>query len=63
MMSGTVKFFNDKKGYGFITMDDGREMFVHVSGLIHGIEKGDNVEFDVKKGRKGMVAVDVIVVE
>ncbi|RLD47282.1 MAG: cold-shock protein [Bacteroidetes bacterium] len=63
MNKGTVKFFNDTKGFGFITEDDtNKEYFVHVSGLIDEIREGDSVEFDLKEGRKGLNAVDVKVV-
>ncbi len=63
MNKGTVKFFNDTKGFGFITEDDtNKEYFVHVSGLIDEIREGDNVEFELKEGRKGLNAVDVKVV-
>ncbi len=60
MKNGTVKFFNDSKGFGFITeADSNEEFFVHISGLIDEVREGDSVEFDVKEGRKGMNAVDV----
>ena len=60
MKNGTVKFFNESKGFGFITCDeDGQEYFVHVSGLIDEIKEDDKVEFDLKEGRKGLNAVDV----
>ena len=60
MNTGTVKFFNDSKGFGFIVEDESNtEYFVHVSGLIDDIQEGDKVEFDLKEGRKGMNAVDV----
>lgn len=60
MKEGTVKFFNDSKGFGFITDDaDGKEYFVHVSGLIDEVREGDSVTFDLKEGRKGLNAVDV----
>ncbi|OEK04891.1 cold-shock protein [Roseivirga misakiensis] len=60
MKEGTVKFFNDSKGFGFITDDaDGKEYFVHVSGLIDEIRENDRVTFDLKEGRKGLNAVDV----
>ncbi|MCK5847121.1 MAG: cold shock domain-containing protein [Bacteroidales bacterium] len=63
MNKGTVKFFNDTKGFGFITEDDtNKEYFVHVSGLIDEIREGDSVEFELKEGRKGLNAVDVKVV-
>ena len=63
MKQGTVKFFNDSKGYGFITEDDsGTEYFVHISGLSEEIKQGDSVEFELKEGKKGMNAVNVKVV-
>lgn len=63
MNTGTVKFFNDAKGFGFITEEDsGKEHFVHVSGLIDEIREGDNVEFELQEGRKGLNAVNVKVV-
>jgi len=64
MKKGTVKFYNESKGYGFISDNEsGEEYFVHISGLIDEIQKGDTVEFDIKEGRKGMNAVDVKVAE
>ena len=62
MKNGTVKFFNASKGFGFITEDSDTEHFVHVTGLIDEINEGDNVEFELKEGRKGMNAVNVRVV-
>ncbi len=63
MNKGTVKFFNESKGFGFITEDgNNKEHFVHVSGLIDEIREGDQVEFDLKEGKKGLNAVDVRVV-
>ncbi|HIP47713.1 MAG TPA: cold-shock protein [Lutibacter sp.] len=63
MNTGTVKFFNDTKGFGFITEDDSnQEHFVHVSGLIDEIREGDKVEFELKEGKKGMNAVNVRVI-
>jgi len=63
MNTGTVKFFNDTKGFGFITEDDSnQEHFVHVSGLIDEIREGDRVEFELKEGKKGMNAVNVRVI-
>ncbi|OEK03736.1 cold-shock protein [Roseivirga sp. 4D4] len=60
MKEGTVKFFNDSKGFGFITdSEDNKEYFVHVSGLIDEVREGDTVTFDLKEGRKGLNAVDV----
>lgn len=60
MNNGTVKFFNDSKGYGFIkdTATD-QEYFVHVSGLIDEVKENDEVSFDLKEGRKGLNAVNV----
>ncbi|MBT8218918.1 MAG: cold-shock protein [Bacteroidia bacterium] len=64
MSNGTVKFFNDAKGFGFITPDDGaKDVFVHVNGLNGGsITEGDKVSYDVEEGRKGLNAVNVTVV-
>ncbi|MFT5834142.1 MAG: CspA family cold shock protein [Cognaticolwellia sp.] len=60
MNKGTVKFFNDSKGFGFITEEgSNKEHFVHVSGLIDDIREGDAVEFDLQEGRKGLNAVNV----
>ena len=60
MRTGTVKFFNDTKGFGFIVEDGSKEEhFVHVSGIIDEIREGDTVEFELKEGKKGMNAVDV----
>lgn len=63
MSNGTVKFFNDEKGFGFITPDDGsKDVFVHVSGLTTEIREGDDVSYDVEQGQKGLNAVNVEVV-
>ena len=63
MKKGTVKFFNETKGFGFINEDESKnEYFVHVSGLIDEIRQGDVVEFELKKKKKGMNAVNVKVV-
>lgn len=60
MQKGTVKFFNETKGFGFITDDEtNKEYFVHVSGLIDEIREGDTVEYELEEGRKGLNAVDV----
>ena len=60
MKKGTVKFFNETKGFGFIKEDDSNEEhFVHVSGLIDEIREGDSVEFELKEGKKGLNAVNV----
>ena len=63
MSKGTVKFFNESKGFGFIVEDDtNKEHFVHVTGLIDEVREGDIVEFELKEGKKGLNAVDVKVV-
>lgn len=63
MKKGTVKFFNETKGFGFIIEDDSKEeYFVHVSGLIDEVHEGDAVEFELTEGRKGLNAVNVKVV-
>jgi CspA family cold shock protein len=63
MNKGTVKFFNDSKGFGFITEDESnKEYFVHISGLIDEIREGDAVEFELTEGKKGLNAVNVKVV-
>jgi CspA family cold shock protein len=62
MSTGTVKFFNESKGFGFITPDDGgKDIFVHVNGLTDNINEGDKVSFDVEEGRKGLNAVNVVI--
>jgi CspA family cold shock protein len=61
--TGTVKFFNTEKGFGFIKHDNSnQETFVHSSGLIDQIREGDRVEFNLQNGKKGMNAVDVKVI-
>ena len=63
MNKGTVKFFNESKGFGFIKEDESnKEYFVHVSGLIDEIREGDLVEFELQEGKKGMNAVNVKVI-
>ena len=60
MDNGTVKFFNETKGFGFITPDDGsKDLFVHVSGLSDEIREGDKVSYQVEEGQKGLNAVNV----
>lgn len=64
MSNGTVKFFNEGKGFGFITPDDGgKDVFVHVNGLNGtSIYEGDKVSYDVEEGKKGLNAVNVTLV-
>jgi len=63
MEKGTVKFFNQQKGFGFIKVDStGKEVFVHSTGLKDQIRDNDVVEFEVKEGQKGLNAVNVRVV-
>lgn len=60
MQEGVVKFFNETKGFGFITPNDGgREVFVHSSGLKERIRENDEVSFEVAEGQKGPNAVNV----
>ncbi len=60
MNKGTVKFFNESKGFGFIVDDESKtEYFVHVTGLIDEVNEGDAVEFELQEGRKGLNAVNV----
>ena len=60
-MKGTVKFFNRMKGFGFITAEDGKDYFVHQSGLKEGatLNENDAVEFDIEQGDRGPKAVNV----
>jgi len=63
MSKGTVKFFNETKGFGFISEEgSGSDHFVHVSGLIDEIREGDTVEFELEQGKKGLNAVQVKVI-
>jgi CspA family cold shock protein len=60
---GTVKFFNETKGFGFITPSNGgQDVFIHSTGLIDEIRENDKVEFEVENGRKGLNAVNVKVI-
>jgi CspA family cold shock protein len=64
MSTGLVKWFNDAKGFGFITTDEGNDVFVHFSAIqgdgFRSLAEGDAVSFDVEKGTKGLQAVNVV---
>ena len=63
MQQGKVKFFNETKGFGFITPSTGGpDIFIHVSGLIDEIRENDNVSYEVQNGKKGLNAVNVSVI-
>ncbi|WP_345371862.1 cold shock domain-containing protein [Algivirga pacifica] len=60
MKTGTVKFFNESKGFGFIVdSQTNEEYFVHVTGLVDNVQEGDTVNFELKEGRKGLNAINV----
>ncbi|PTX61698.1 putative cold-shock DNA-binding protein [Kordia periserrulae] len=63
MQEGTVKFFNNSKGFGFITSNDsGEDIFVHSTGLVDNIREDDKVQYKTEQGKKGLNAVNVQVV-
>lgn len=63
MPTGTVKFFNNQKGFGFITPDDGgKEVFVHISGLTDDVKENDKVSYEVVDGKRGPSANNVTVI-
>lgn len=65
MRTGTVKFFNESKGYGFITDEEtGKDIFVHASGIrAEELREGDRVSYEEEEGRKGKVAAQVAIIE
>jgi CspA family cold shock protein len=64
MSNGSVKWFNDAKGYGFITSEEGSDVFVHFSAIqgdgFRSLTEGDSVSFEIAKGPKGLQAVNVV---
>jgi CspA family cold shock protein len=64
MSNGSVKWFNDAKGYGFITSEEGSDVFVHFSAIqgdgFRSLAEGDSVSFEIEKGPKGLQAVNVV---
>jgi CspA family cold shock protein len=62
MNKGTVKFFNEAKGFGFIKGHDGQEIFVHISALKEEIRENDEVTYDTQEGKKGLNAINVTLV-
>ncbi|ODS78256.1 MAG: cold-shock protein [Chryseobacterium sp. SCN 40-13] len=65
MRTGKVKFFNESKGYGFITDEEtGKDIFVHATGIkVETLTEGDKVSYEEEEGRKGKVAAKVVVIE
>lgn len=58
-MEGTVKFFNESKGFGFVITENGEEVFVHVTGLVDKVKQNDKVTFEIAQGKKGPNAINV----
>ena len=67
MANGIVKWFDDRKGYGFIEQEDGPDVFVHYSGIngngFRSLGEGDRVSFEIEQGEKGPAAINVTVVQ
>lgn len=61
--TGTVKWFKEDKGFGFIEIQEGNDIFVHISQIEQPIKQGDKVEFSTKEGKKGPVATEVRVID
>jgi CspA family cold shock protein len=59
MKKGTVKFFNEEKGFGFIKEENGQDIFVHATGLVDEIRENDVVNYETERGKKGMNAINV----
>lgn len=63
-MNGTVKWFDGKKGFGFISNEEGKDIFIHYSGILadgfKNLNEGDKVVFDVSQGVKGLSAINVV---
>lgn len=63
MSNGTVKFFNNSRGFGFIAPENGdKDVFVHLNGLVDEIKEGDKVSYDVEESPKGLNAINVKVI-
>lgn len=60
MQEGTIKFFNETKGFGFITpAEGGKDIFVHKTNLVHEVRENDRVQFEVENGQRGLNAINV----